>query len=69
METMETYTCPDCGTAGNPLAKDCCDTCIIVFFLRNPEAPSVDRYAAWGQWIDDGMPYDEEFSQEEKEND
>lgn len=31
---MSKYECPDCGQSGEPKAKDCCDTCIGVFFME-----------------------------------
>lgn len=35
------YECPDCNQSGEPKAKDCCDTCINVFFTGvEPESQS-----------------------------
>jgi hypothetical protein len=41
---MNNYECPDCGQSGEPRAKDCCDTCIGVFFTNDP---SDERHAVW----------------------
>ena len=34
------YTCEDCGADRDSLPKDCCDKCIIKFYLEDEDAPA-----------------------------
>jgi predicted amidophosphoribosyltransferase len=38
---MENYNCPDCGADNTFLPKDCCDTCILKFFVEDETQPSL----------------------------
>ena len=40
-KSINEYECPDCGASGTPKATDCCDTCILKFFVEDADAPSL----------------------------
>lgn len=41
------YQCEECGATEASRPTDCCDQCIVKFFLQNPQAPSIDQYSHW----------------------
>ncbi len=60
------YQCEDCGADENSRPTDCCDECIVKFYLQNPKAPSIDQYSRWVEYEDEDE--NDEFESERKFN-
>lgn len=49
------YSCPACGASEFNLPSECCDECIVKFYLRNRNAPSIDQYSHWVEYEEDDL--------------
>ena len=49
------YSCPDCGASEFNLPSECCDECIVKFYLRNRNAPSIDQYSHWVEYEEEDL--------------
>ena len=38
---IQSYECPDCGANSSMPASQCCDSCIMKFFLEDTDAPAI----------------------------
>lgn len=47
MNNKFSYSCEACGANEDSRPADCCDECIVKFYLRSTKAPSIDQYSHW----------------------